>query len=87
MFDMAASLPGVSTTLPPEEEKSLVQYLLYMAEHGFPLTRKAFAWAIAKHSVTGSHFNPELGPIPNIKSRFAKMEFILLIQVLFHRAR
>ena len=45
--------PGRTTILAPEEEESLTQYLLYMAERGFPLTRttvKAFAWAIAKRS-------------------------------------
>ena len=41
--------PGRTTILTPEEEESLTQYLLYMAERGFPLTRtmvKAFAWGI-----------------------------------------
>ena len=47
--------PGRTTILTPEEEESLTQYLLYMAERGFPLTRtmvKAFAWAIASVQVT-----------------------------------
>ena len=41
--------PGVTTVLTSEEENSLIKYLLYMAERGFPLTRtmvKAFSWAI-----------------------------------------
>ena len=57
--------PGLSTALSQEEEKSLTEYLLYMSTCGFPLTRtmvKAYAWAIAKHSNTGTRFNPDLGP-------------------------
>ena len=47
------------------EEDALVAYLLYMADLGFPLTRtmvKAFAWALAKRSGNGDHFNAETGP-------------------------
>ena len=57
--------PGRTTILTPEEEESLTQYLLYMAERGFPLTRtmvKAFAWAIAKRSGNDARFSPEQGP-------------------------
>ena len=57
--------PGPKTVLTAEEEDVLVAYLVYMAERGFPLTRtmtKAFAWAIAKRSGKGDHFNPESGP-------------------------
>ena len=57
--------PGVATVLSPEEESSLTEYLKYMANHGFPLTRtmvKAFAWAIAKRSGSDGRFNPQLGP-------------------------
>ena len=57
--------PGRDTVLSPTEEKALCNYLFYMAERGFPLTRSmvmAFAWAIAIRSGNGSHFNPELGP-------------------------
>ena len=42
--------PGPSTVLTAEEEGVLVAYLLYMANHGFPLTvnmAKGFAWALA----------------------------------------
>lgn len=42
--------PGRQTVLTTEEESALVNYLLYMAERGFPLTPKmcmAFAWAIS----------------------------------------
>ena len=49
------SKPGVSTALTFIEEESLVSYLMYMANHGFPLTRtmvKAFAWSIAKRCGT-----------------------------------
>ena len=59
------SKPGVSTALTFVQEKSLVNYLLYMAERGFPLTRtmvKAFALAIAKRSGVAYRFNEELGP-------------------------
>lgn len=57
--------PGPKTALSPEEEESLANYLLYMADLGFPLTRtmvKAFAWAIAKRSGKEKRFNTDLGP-------------------------
>ena len=57
--------PGRSTVLTEQEEKALCSYLIYMAERGFPLTRRmvmAFAWAIALRSGNGDRFNPELGP-------------------------
>ena len=57
--------PGPSTILTAEEEDALVSYLIYMAQHGFPLTRtmtKAFAWGIAKRSGNDNRFNPECGP-------------------------
>ena len=44
--------PGPSTVLTSKED-ALVSYLVYMAQHGFPLTRtliKALAWAIAVQS-------------------------------------
>ena len=53
---------GPKTVLSAEEEEALVQYLLYMAKRGFPLTRKmvmAFAWAIAKRTGSADRFNPE----------------------------
>ena len=34
------SRPGPSTVLTKEEEDALMAYLLYMAERGFPLTKK-----------------------------------------------
>ena len=57
--------PGVKTAFTSEEESSLVRYLLYMAERGFPLTRtmaKAFAWAIAKLSGNDCRFSKNYGP-------------------------
>ncbi len=57
--------PGASTVLSATEEESLVNYSVYMAERGFPLTRtmvKAFAWAIAKCSSKDHRFHPEYGP-------------------------
>ena len=53
--------------LPPLkiEEESLISYLIYMANCGFPLTRtmvKAFAWSIAKRCGTCDRFNTEYGP-------------------------
>ena len=50
---------------PGPKLSSLTNYLLYMADRGFPLTRtmvKAFAWAIAKRSGKDKRFNPEQGP-------------------------
>ena len=57
--------PGPRTALSKSEEDSLVSYLVFMAQRGFPLTRtmvKAFAWAIAKRSGNDERFNKELGP-------------------------
>ena len=59
------SKPGVSTALTSIEEESLVSYLIYMANRGFPLTGtmvKAFAWSIAKRCGTCDQFNTEYGP-------------------------
>ena len=56
---------GVSTALTSIEEDSLVSYLIYMANRGFPLSRtmvKAFAWSIAKRCGTCDRFNTEYGP-------------------------
>ena len=42
--------PGPSTVLTAEEEGALGSYLLFMAEHGFPLTSntaKGFVWVVA----------------------------------------
>ena len=53
------SKPGVSTALTSIEEESLVSYLIYMVNRGFPLTRtmvKAFAWSIAKRCGTCDRF-------------------------------
>ena len=47
------------------EVKDLCNYLVHMAERGFPLTRSsamAFAWEITLHSGKDSCFNPELSP-------------------------
>ncbi len=57
--------PVIKNVLSAEEESSLVQYLLYMAQRGFPLTRtmtKAFAWAISKRSGTDNRFSKSDGP-------------------------
>ena len=54
------TLPGPSTVLSKEQEDALMTYLVYMAEHGFPLTRKmvmAFAWAIALRSGASERFS------------------------------
>ena len=57
--------PGRSTILSSEEEEALCNYLLYVAERGFPLTRRmvmAFAWDMAKRNGKAHLLNPELGP-------------------------
>jgi len=62
------SKPGVSTALSSIQEDSLVSYLIYMANRGFPLTRtmvKAFTWSIAKRCGTADRFNSEYGPGEN----------------------
>ena len=54
-----------STALTAEEEGALASYLLYMAEHGFPLTIKmarVFAWAVSLRAGTQARFNNETGP-------------------------
>ena len=56
--------PGPCTALSYEEDKSLTEYLVFMANSGFLLTRnmvRAFAWVITKHSNNDSRFNPDLG--------------------------
>ena len=67
--------PGVSTVLTVQEENSLVNYLLHMAQCGFPLTRtmvKAYAWSMAKCSGTAHRFHPEYGPGDHWWSLFKK---------------
>lgn len=57
--------PGPSTALTVEDESALATYLLYMAEHGFPLTSSmavAFAWAVSLRSGSQGRFNLETGP-------------------------
>ena len=58
-----SSKPGRNPVLSVVEEEALVVYLLYMADHGFPLTRtmvEAFAWAEVKRSGNGDCFNVEI---------------------------
>ena len=77
------SKPGVCAALTFVQEKSLVHYLLYMAERGFPLTRtmvKAFAWAIAKRSGSASRFNDVLGPSDHWWQLFKKRHPILTLR-------
>ena len=48
-----------------EEESALTVYLLYMAEHGFPLTSSmamGFAWAVPIRSGTQDRFNADIRP-------------------------
>ena len=57
--------PGRTTVLTSEEEEALCNYLIYMAERGFPLTRRmvmAYAWAVARRSGKEKAFNKEAGP-------------------------
>ena len=47
---------GPGTILTPAEEDILCNYLIYMAQRGFPLTMKmvmAYAWSLAKKSAAG----------------------------------
>ena len=77
------SKPGVCTALTFVQEKSLVHYLLYMAERGFTLTRtmvKAFAWAIAKRSGSASRFKDVLGPSDHWWQLFKKRHPILTLR-------
>ena len=77
------SKPGVCTALTFVQEKSLVNYLLYMAVRGFPLTRtmvKAFAWAIAKRSGSASRFNDVYGPSDHWWQLFKKRHPILTLR-------
>ena len=57
--------PGSSTVLTAKEESALAVYLLYMAEHGFPLLSNiamGFAWDISLCSGTQGRFNLKTGP-------------------------
>ena len=57
--------PGPSTALTAEEESVLTAYLLYMAEHGFPLTSNmamGFACAVSLRFGTQDRFNADSGP-------------------------
>ena len=57
--------PGPRTTYTAEEESALTAYLLYMAEHGFPLTSSmamGFAWAVSIRSGTQDRFNADIEP-------------------------
>ena len=65
--------PGPKTVL--TAVVALVQYLVYMAQRGFPLTRTmvmAFVWAIAKRTGKADRFNPEYGPSKHWWSNFRK---------------
>ncbi|VDI33661.1 Hypothetical predicted protein [Mytilus galloprovincialis] len=58
-------LNGPSKMLTDEEETSLINYVKYMAERGFPLTRrmlKAFVISIIEKSGRTTLFNMEKGP-------------------------
>ena len=63
---------GPSTVLTKQEEDSLVSYVLYMADRGFPLTMRmvlAFAWAIAIRTGKAGRFS-ENGPSKHWWSKF-----------------
>ncbi|XP_053393873.1 uncharacterized protein LOC123537512 isoform X2 [Mercenaria mercenaria] len=56
---------GPARQLLPDEEESLVQYLLYMANQGFPLTRammRCYIQEIVLHSGRETLFNIQKGP-------------------------
>ncbi|VDI63457.1 Hypothetical predicted protein [Mytilus galloprovincialis] len=58
-------LNGPSKMLTDEEETSLINYVKYMAERGFPLTRrmlKAFVISIIQKSGRTTLFNMDKGP-------------------------
>ena len=66
---------GPGTVLTSSEEDSLCNYLVYMADRGFLLTRKmvmAYAWALAKKSGRADRFNQEFGPGDRWWSNFRK---------------
>ena len=69
-----SSKSGPSTVLSEAEEDALVSCLVYMAERGFPLTRKmvcAFAWAIAIRVGKGDRFTSN-GPSKHWWSNFLR---------------
>ena len=56
---------GPATSLSPQEETSLVEYIKYMCSRGFPITKKickVYAWAIIKRSGRKTSTNPDKGP-------------------------
>ena len=64
--------PRPSTVLTSKDDDALVSYLVYMAQHGFPLTRtltKVLAWAIAVRSGKDGRFGKE-GPSEHWWARF-----------------
>lgn len=69
-IDSFGAVSGPGHLLSPEEEAALVDYILYMADRGFPLNRhhlKTYATEIIKASghnepPVGLHFNPQNGP-------------------------
>ena len=57
--------PGPASTLTPEEERALMEYVKYSAKRGFPMTKKickAYAWAVTKKSGRRLSFNEQTGP-------------------------
>ena len=67
--------PGPQTALSKSKEDSLVSYLVFMAQRGFPLTHtmvKAFVWAVAKRNGNDKRFNGELGPSEHWWTNFKK---------------
>ena len=63
MSDMVHSLDRLQSS--EEEESALESYLFYMADLAYLLMKtmaKAYAWAIAKRTGKGDHFNSEVGP-------------------------
>lgn len=57
--------PGRCTVFTTEEEEPLRNYLFFMAERGFPLTRRmvmAYEWAVVKNASWQGKFNQDTGP-------------------------
>ena len=76
---------GPGTVLTSSEEDSLCNYPVYMADRGFPLTRKmvmAYAWALAKKSGRADLFNQEFDPGDRWCSNFCKRHPALTLRKL-----
>ncbi len=79
------SKSGPATVFTSAEEDILCNYLIYVAERGFPLTRRmvmAYAWSLAKKLGRADRFNKDVGPGEHWWSNFRKRHPFLTLRKL-----